>query len=468
MKYETATSVAIKKNINKTQNKIRFVGTLYLLGALALAALACLPMIELNGKALWAVNFWKPVADIFKKKFDILGIVTAVLYAILVIGCVIRFFKCFGKLGWLSKRSLKYVDGYDRNLDAMDGLGKYFSASLSAIVSISLLIWVLQAADVKVTVTMYAYAAIAFGLLLHFVAGLLAGGLAYYSRARDGKFQEEARPYSLVVYFFRNLVQIGAVVAILWFFVSNNDIGVTVAELLAKKNPFKGDLLKTVLPVGFDVLILLSLFVLIRHATNITEYNLDGIFGKGMKNYRVFAFFVTLFAGGAFVVDTLWGAKPTPMHSLIIACVAFAAFLFDCIFKSKHKQDSLRDEVLEDEEEESREGLPTVVPTPIPMQVQPQTINNYYGYMDGKTAAPQYQPIYIPVYQPWPPQLEEVEEEVEEEEEPIDPTKRWEVTCPHCKKPISVRAASKYHRCPGCQKVFQTQVKERMDVHIKK
>ncbi len=475
MKYESAASAAMNKNIKKSQNRIGFVGALYFIGALAMLAFACLPMININGKGLWVTDFWKPIVNVFKKKFDILGIVVAVLYAIMLLSCLIRFFKCFGKLGWLSKRTLKYVDGYDRNLKAMDGLGKKFSASFSAIISFTLLVWVLQAPATKVTVNMLAYAMLGAGLLIHFFAGILSCGLNYYSRSADNKFREEKRPYSVFVYFFRNLMQIVATGAIVFFFVKSNTIGATVETLLAKKNPFTGNIIKTVVPVALDVALLLCVFVLIKHATNITEYNLDGIFGKGMKNYRVFAFFVTLVAGGAFAVDCIAGSKPVSKNSLIIAIVAFVIFLLDCIFKSKHRQETLRDEAMEEEEE--MDDMPVQAQTPVPQPVPPQmqTINNYYGYSQGEQqqappTAQSYQPIFIPVYQPWGQQMLENPAETEEqlELEAFDPDKRWEVKCPNCGKLLTVRDMADYHRCPICQKVFVVRVKERLDVNFKK
>lgn len=478
MKYESVAVATMNKNIKKSQSRIGFVGALYFIGALAMLAFACLPMLNINGKALWVVDFWKPLINIFKKKFDILGIAVAVLYAVMLLGCLIRFFKCFSNLGWLSKRTLKYVDGYDRNLKAMDGLGKKFSSSFSAIISFSLLIWVLQAPATKVTVNMLAYAMLGAGLLIHFLAGVIGCGLNYYSCGADNKFLEEKRPYSVFVYFFRNLVQVLATAGIVFFFVKSNAIGATVETLLVKKNPFAGNVLKTVVPVALDFLVLVCVFVLIKHATNITEYNLDGIFGKGMKNYRVFAFFVTLLAGGAFALDCIAGSKPVSKNSLFVAIIAFVAFLLDCIFKSKHRQETVRDEMEEDEEmDDMPKNMPAPAVAPATQNVPPQmqTINNYYGYPQGEQqqqvppTAYSCQPIFIPVYQPFAQQPEKTEETEEELElEAFDADKRWEVTCPNCGKRLMVRDVAEYHRCPVCQKVFVVRVKERLDVNFKK
>ncbi len=466
MKHQKAATAAKRKKIRKAQNKLGFAGALYVLGALAMAAFACLPTLKIDGKQLWVVDFWKPIVEIFKKKVDIFAIAVAALYGILVLIAVIGFFAILGKLGGFSKRSLKYVDGFDRNMDALDATAKIFTSSFAAIISIHLLIWLLQPTGVKVEVTMYAYAMLAAGLVVHFLAGLIGGKVSYFRRERDGSFTEEPREWSLALYFFRNLVQIAAVAGICWFFVPNATIGDTVSKLIAKQNPFAGDLVKTLVPFALQVLILLCVFVLIRHAVGATEYNLDGTFGKGMKNYCVFSFFVFLLAGGLFATQLIWKVKPVVNAYAIVAGIAFVAFLFDCIFRSREKN---TDEYEPEYPEQQPAPMPMPMPAPVAdkecVEASKQTACPYgYPY-----PYPYQQPIYIPVYQPLPQaEKEETPEaaKVREEYETFDPQKRWDVECPKCGKKLMVREMAEYHRCPACDKIFCIRIKQRLNVNF--
>lgn len=52
-----------------------------------------------------------------------------------------------------------------------------------------------------------------------------------------------------------------------------------------------------------------------------------------------------------------------------------------------------------------------------------------------------------------------VEEPVEETEEEREP-QEWQIACPNCQKRIQVSDENEYHRCPGCGKVLQLDIKK--------
>ncbi|MBO5239846.1 MAG: hypothetical protein J6B56_00300 [Clostridia bacterium] len=513
--YESTNAAALRKRVRKVHSKAGFAGTLYLLGALALAVLAFLPALNIGGEDLWVLTFYAPLQDALGGELNWIGLITAALYLWVLLVVVINFFRCFSKLGWLTRRSSRYVNGYNRNMRAMEDMGKRFSGSLAAIVNLSLLIYVLQPNVSDVTITNYAYITLGVGLVVHFFAGLIAGKVSWFDvQGSGGNVEEVKRECGIFVYFFRNLVQLAAIAGILYFFVPQCTIGKTIESWLGGVNPIEGDLVKNLLPVALQVLIVLFTFVLVKHATAATEFNRLGMEGKGMKNYRVFSFFVFLAAGGAFAVDYfLVQPDPITYEIVYVAAIAFGAFLVDCIFKTRAKKEAEEDYDPIDEMEKNQAKQPVYMGQAMPMQAGQPTVIYQQPPTGQPVLAYQQQPVYIPVYYPYPvqqpapavapvevkiaptptpaptsavaptkapdhikpvpsPQEKAKQEALDKENagpvevnKPLDPNKEWKVRCPRCGKVLSVRETSPYHRCPSCDKVFalrkfQTYVKK--------
>ena len=473
-----------KMRVKKAHSAAKFVGVLYLLGALAMLGFACLPALKVSGEQIWIMNFWEPFKNLFnsatRSYYDLL---ICVLYAFIPLTALINFFKCFSHLSWLSsKKSLKYVNGYNLNTEAMDAIGKNFSGSLAAFIIFHLLIYVLSPVG-SVALTIWAYTALGVALFIHFVGGIVGGKISYFEESVDGYEKvEEKRSCSMFVYVFRNLVQIGAIVAILWYFLKVCNLYDFATTALSFKNPFTGGLMNAVLPFALKVVILICLMVKIKHATATTEFNHLGIEGSGMKNFRVFAFFTFLAAGGIFAVDYfVVKAQPVDYTFAIIAGIAFVAFLIDCIFKSRPKYEEA-----------------PMMDTP----VATNRMERHIPYAQPIVSASQtvQQPIYVPVYYPMPcaPQVKESAPETakpapapvappapapapvtiiatpapeavqakakaeakkrkaaEEQWKALNPNREFKVRCPQCARELSVKDASPYHRCPSCDKVFR-------------
>ena len=180
--YESRNAVALRKRVKKVHAKAKFVGVLYLLGALAMAVLACLPMLNIGGEDFGLTTALTAFLALFGPERDLLAGITSILYLIIFLTCIINFFKCFGKLGWLTKRSTRYVNGYNRNMRAMEMMGKYFSRAFSTLINGYLLIYVLQPAEASVTLTAtYPYAVLGAGLVIHFLAGLIGGKVSFFN-----------------------------------------------------------------------------------------------------------------------------------------------------------------------------------------------------------------------------------------------------------------------------------------------
>ena len=116
--------------------------------------------------------------------------ISAVLYLLVVLTCVVNFFKCFRKLGWLSKRSERYVNGFNRNAGAMELMGKYFSRAFSRFINLYFLIYILNNADFVDVMTVYLVLAV--GLVVHFFAGVVGGKVSYFNvGGPNGEVEEE-------------------------------------------------------------------------------------------------------------------------------------------------------------------------------------------------------------------------------------------------------------------------------------
>ncbi len=491
------------KRVKKVHSKAKFVGMLYFLGTIALAVLSCLPTITLFGGKLWVVNFWKPYTTMFGEGRDIYSIVIATLYLFVLLATVINALRALGKLGNLLRKNHTKIGRLKQNMQAMDEMGKRFSGSFAAIVIFHFLIYIIcpptETGRPAIELYMpFGYVSLGLGLFLHFFAGLIHGTVSNFDvNGAVGGVIEEKRECGLFVYFFRNLVQIAAVGAILYFFTNICNFFGVVVMLANGQNPFAGvALLKYVLPFILQVVIVICLIVMIKHATAATEFNLYGMQGSGMRNFRIFSFFVFLAAGVGFMLDYVYYKPDFPKENLIIAGIAFGSFLIDCIFKSRNKKKNAAPTQKKEEAEEDVEiePVPTeTVPAPIPANgaAAPISVN-----VPAPVVQTLQQPVYIPVYYPYPASananapvpeaakeekkevkpvpapVQSVETELEdpefirrEIEGELNPNNQWEVYCPECGKQLRVKEVSLYHRCPACDKVFKIR---KFETYVKK
>ena len=69
----------IKQRIMKEQGKAKTIGFFFFLALLAVTALACLPLIEIEGATLGVVAFWQPFVALATSQ-DILGSLVSDIY----------------------------------------------------------------------------------------------------------------------------------------------------------------------------------------------------------------------------------------------------------------------------------------------------------------------------------------------------------------------------------------------------
>ncbi|MBQ7924023.1 MAG: zinc ribbon domain-containing protein [Clostridia bacterium] len=516
----------LKRRVNAVHSRAKFVGVIYLLATIALAAaVAVLPlmsgMIFSMQNQMPVVTFYNGVkelfdlgiGEVFKDPALIIVFLQLVLYFVLLLVVVINVLRALSKLNWLFKRKASYINGFNRNMYAMDALGKRFSSSFAAVVIFYALFALLtfRGEDLVLysflkfcgeittapAITLMGYITLGVALVIRFVFGALEGSVPLFTTG--GKIVEKKRDHGLLIYFIRNLVQVVVVGGVLFFLNSASGFTYGLYEILTEiiVDGNKMYLINVnAIPVYVELIALVCLMVMIKHAAASTEYNRDCNHGDGMKNFAVFAIFAALCFGALILLPFLGigvaegeeAALNMPM--LWAAVIAFVGFLFDCICRARDKkrkeEETDADPIPADEEPEEKPVAEANTPYGLPIQPQFQ-----YPYMTAATADAveengnkqvPYQPIFVPVFCAFPqggmmpqppapapapehllpapsPAVAEAEanEETEEtvEDDTLNPYRKYKVYCPQCGKALMVRDASPYHRCPACDKVFK-------------
>ncbi len=324
--------VQAKARIMRAQGKAKAIGLLYLLAMLIVTAIACLPLMALNEKdvTFGVMNFWKPFTRLSEGFRNIaFDLVAAVVYGVMLLILLINLLKAFGKLGWLFKKKASRLYGFNRNMYAMDDIGRFFSSSLAAVIVCHFLIIVLS--GVAFTLSFLAYVLLAVGVVAHFACGLFAGNVSLFST--EGVIVEEKRELGNFSPFVRSLLQIVATFAMAFFFAPISNVFNTFATLVKEggvkellENP-----MGALVPAAIHVLILAWLIVMFAYAFGTTEFDMEGKDAAGRKTYLVFSILMFLTTVGAFVFAKLVLKTEAPMQLLIIAAIAFVMIIMEIV-----------------------------------------------------------------------------------------------------------------------------------------
>ena len=357
----------MKKKIKKAHRKAKFAGVLYLLGLILLFAFLFVSSEAILAQTFFKVgdwnvsltNFYKPLLSFEAKLTEntLVKIPVAVIYSLMLVVGLVNLLRSFACLKWLSKKKATRSTGYNRNVYAMDKMASLYSGTLVTIV----LGTVVACTITKVTVGTIAYAALGAAIFLHFVAGLVGGKISLFDV--EDTVVETARESKIGVFFWRNLLQILFTGGIVYLFVKATTVrdvistmasGKSLQETLGISSSIFG-----VLSAGLQVALLLWIFVLVNHALRPTEFNRNGIKGKGMKNYKVFSMFAAITSAAWLVVSFLSDKNFTSdsafLQIVILTVLAIVAFILDCVVKTKAQQPA----AAEDKQEESTETAQT-------------------------------------------------------------------------------------------------------------
>lgn len=423
--------VYLKQRIAKTHGRVKFVGIMYLLATLAVSVLACLPLLKTNAglAVLGAADFWKVFQNLSENAFDTAAervlIFNSVLYGIMLFGLLINVLRSFSKLKWLFKKKGSKTYNFNRNAYAMEDLGKLFSGSFALILIIHTIVYVVCGTmDVQIML----YVLLGVALFVHFFCGLIGAKTSYFDTDQYGGLYEKRRAVGRIAPFIRNVLQLVATFAMLYFYLGVNNIH-TLIEPLMQENAWANFIepnLTAFAAVALQILTLLWLMVLLKHATATTEFSPEGTEAMGMKNFRIFSFFTLLTAGGAFVCRYMFGEaffekivvypvlvieKSLQYDLLILAGIAFVMFVIEVVMRK----------------------MPAI-PEETEVSVQQNPFEK--------------------------PDEAELRADLEKElEGAITYTDAVQVDCPTCGRKLKVRAALQYHRCPACGKVLHISIK---------
>ncbi len=343
----TSRGLYLRKRIARNRARAKLVGILYLLASIALAAAVCLPLLTHELASLKITEFWKVFKPSVLKSVSrsninlIYAITISGLYGLMLLGLFINVLRSLGKLGWLFKKSANKSYGFNRNVYAMEDLGKIFSGSYVVALFTYFLIAVIckdwSGKDFQID-KIKMLSLLGGGLLVHLFNGVLGAKTRYYD-FKEGEIVEENRVVGRFAPLFRNVVQLGCVFALMYFFLRITTLNVIVPELLTKSGikAYVRDMPRLIEGLA-QVGLVLCLLVLSTHATATTEYNFDGIHGGGMKNFRVFSFFTFLISGGVLAYRYLMVKGSTlDRDMLIVAGIAFAMFVVELIMRKMPK-----------------------------------------------------------------------------------------------------------------------------------
>lgn len=343
----------LKKRVKTIQGRAKVAGVLYLLGTAAMLALAAvLPVLTgtciTPSEGMPVLSCYQPFVALLSGGMaawtaeTIIDGLTSLLYMAMLLAMVIDLLRAIGKLNWLFKRRASYTNGFNRNMYAMDAMANRFSGAFASLVNVSLFIYILtDGAQIHTN----AYLALGVGFAIHFLAGLIGGTVTIFTTGEH--IEEEAREQGVFLYFVRNLVQIAAVAAIVYFFIQESTLGGVLGGLLQglivnKEIPSTQTLMELI-PQATELAAWIFIFVLSKHATAETEFNRDGMYGAGIHNFAVFAF-LTFLAVGALAVFPYVGIGAADgtlnVNIVIAAAVAFVGFLLDCILRPRSKKDN--------------------------------------------------------------------------------------------------------------------------------
>lgn len=344
MKRRKPKAIAIKKRLRKMQRKARFAGFLYFLGSIAL--LACLVAIPflMPGYAtgVTVLSFYQPIIDVTSQPLTLdllLGAIVGGFYLLMLLTAVINFFRSFSRLSILMKSHLKYKSNVDYNYYAMQDLGDYFSKTFTAIIVYTVLIFLFQGQpkllDMAFLITVVA------GVAFHLLAGLAGGNIAVFFAGE--RLVEQPREGALAIFFIRNLLQIGATLAMVYFFALESTFGqeaIQLLDTLVIQKAGMGDIMGYI-PLAIEFLIWICMFVLIGRANSTIEFHHDGMETPGIKRNRVFTFFTVLLVVALHVVPVILNnlAFALNQNLAIVAGVALVSFILDCIIHPKERSD---------------------------------------------------------------------------------------------------------------------------------
>ena len=350
----TQQNATLKNRIVKTRGRAKWVGIVYLIASFFVLIAACFPMMKSDYVKVGLATVWREFTlSSFKSMstaVNIIPFLLALLYIGMLILLLVMFIRAMWGIGGLFKRKANKKYGFNLNVNAMQGMGKVFSDMFAVVLGVYFVIFVLSGSGKP---TPFFYVFIALCLSVHFLCGIRGGKASYFDVDENGQMVERRRLVGRIAPFCRNFVQFVGVFAMMYLFLRTSRIHECI-EAMLKKDVWVNHFLKNV--VSFASLLLqfvtgISLLVLLKHATGTAEFDMEGTQASGMKNYRVFAFFIFLASGATFFYRELFGevalyydmalertfitiSRWTDQTSLLLAGLGLGMFIFEIVMRN--------------------------------------------------------------------------------------------------------------------------------------
>ncbi|MBO5239844.1 MAG: hypothetical protein J6B56_00290 [Clostridia bacterium] len=330
----------MKQRITKMQGKAKAFGFLYLLATIALAALACMPLIiweESIGVKLGVMEFW----TVFTKLGEgiqgkELELIVAVIYGLMLFALVVNVLRSVFKLGWLFKKKASRLYGFNRNMYAMDDMGRRFSSSFAVIVCAHFLLMLILGEG---TLQPTAFVALGVGVFFHFACGIPAGNVSLFNT--ENGVIEQRRELGNFSPFVRNLFQLIIVAGVAYFFLGCAQIRSTLDLLLAENGltDLMADPLALITP-ALHLLILVLWIGMVYYATGTIEFDPDGAEAAGRKRFLALSVLLLLCAGGAFAYGQFVAQTAVHQNVIIITAIALVAVVLELVLIKCPKEET--------------------------------------------------------------------------------------------------------------------------------
>lgn len=322
--------IYVKRRIAKAQGAAKAIGVFYLIAMLAVAALFCLGVCKVEGATLTAfeffVSFYRKATTPAMEK----GLMCASVYAAALVVMIICFIVGLTKCKWLFARKASRLYGFNRNMYAMDDLGKCFSFAFASGLAAC---YFFALTGVNFQVELFGYVYLAVGVVFHFLLGLLGGSVSLFDTTEG--ITEQKREVGYFAPFMRNLLQIAATGGILFLFVQHN----AVEESLAAITETSFGLM---VAVG-QIVLAIALLIMIFHSFGTKEFDIEGAETPGRKLFIVWITLALIGAATTYAVATFLAkdavSTAVASNALIIAMIAFVSLLIElCTVGCPHVQ----------------------------------------------------------------------------------------------------------------------------------
>lgn len=321
---------AVKQRIRKGQRRAKRIGFLYLIATLAIAALACLSLVQVNdGNSvhdMGVMSFYQVFMQLssgYQGKEQALAI--ASIYALMLVIIVVCVCKEFSKVRWLCKKKASRTYGFNRPMYAMDDMARAFTWVFASVVVAHITIACLAQ---EATFSMFAYVVLGIGVVTRLLCGVATFEVGLFE-IEDG-FAQQQREHGKVSCVVRNVLQIAACALMGWGFYKSRALHSAIANMYVNWNAYLADPMKMLIPC-LEIVAYLFWALMVLYAVSDIEYDIDGRVAYGRKRFFWLSFVAAACLGGALGYSYFALGEQPCMQMLVAGGAAIGVWLAEII-----------------------------------------------------------------------------------------------------------------------------------------